>query len=69
MPTKIHSMFTSRYSNGTKVKADWKQIEICALAEECKDRQLIQDLTMGVDVHEATGKSVFAPGETAISLR
>ena len=62
MPTKIHSMFTSRYTNGRKVKADWKQIEICALAEECKDRQLIEDLTMGVDVHEATGQTVYGTG-------
>lgn len=41
------------------VEFDFKQLEVCALAHLSGDRQLIEDIRCGVDLHYETGKTVF----------
>jgi hypothetical protein len=63
MPDSIRELFFS--GEGNLVEIDFKQLELCAIAELSGDTQLIQDITDGVDVHYMTGKRVFGWKSTA----
>lgn len=52
----VKKLFVSRWGeDGCIISADYKQIEVIALAYLSQDSQLIADLLNGVDVHEAVG--------------
>lgn len=55
----IKTMFCSRFPEGYIVEADFKQIEVVALAYLSRDPVLCEDIRMGRDIHAETGKSVF----------
>lgn len=55
----FRSIFVSRYTNGSLIEVDFKQIEIIALALWSGDPQLIADIKAGRDIHTETGKMVF----------
>jgi DNA polymerase I-like protein with 3'-5' exonuclease and polymerase domains len=55
----VKSCFDSRYGeDGIIVEADFKQLEVCALAWLTKDPQLIHDVSSGKDIHTEIGKQV-----------
>lgn len=55
----VKKLYVTRYSGGAIIEADYKQIEVVALAIRSGDAQLIADLMAGVDIHTATGRTVF----------
>ena len=56
----VASIYTSRYGDaGILLEVDFKQIEILALAIISGDKQLIDDILSGRDIHEETGRPVF----------
>jgi hypothetical protein len=62
-PPIVADLFKCRAPNSARFSIDFSQIEIIALAQECKDKQLVQDLRDGVDVHWVTGVSVYPEWE------
>lgn len=59
----VASIYTSRFGDqGVLLEVDFKQIEVIALAIVSGDAQLKDDIKMGRDIHEMTGKSVFSHG-------
>ena len=65
--SKIRDCFTSRFGHdGRIVTADFKQLEVVALAFLSRDKQLMADIRDGRDIHFETGKLVFGwkvPGD------
>jgi DNA polymerase I-like protein with 3'-5' exonuclease and polymerase domains len=57
----VASIYTSRFGKdaGVLIEVDFKQIEVVALATLSQDRQLIDDILKGRDIHAETGKPVF----------
>ena len=56
----IKQIFTSRYgADGLIVEVDFNQLEVVALAHVTKDKQLIEDISSGVDIHSALYKAMF----------
>jgi DNA polymerase I-like protein with 3'-5' exonuclease and polymerase domains len=60
----IKKIFTSRYDlvgigNGLIVEVDFNQLEVVALAHVTKDKQLIEDISGGADIHSALYKDMF----------
>ena len=61
----VKKLFISRWGeDGCIISADYKQIEIIALAYLSKDKQLIKDILDGVDVHTAVGWNYYGPRYT-----
>lgn len=60
----VKKMFKSRFHNGVIVDADFKQIEIVALAYLSKCPILCDDIINGKDIHTETGKGVFGHAMT-----
>jgi DNA polymerase I-like protein with 3'-5' exonuclease and polymerase domains len=56
----VKRCFSSRFGkDGVIVEADYKQLEVICLAHLSQDRQLIEDIKNGVDIHSEVGKKVF----------
>ena len=55
----IKKIFTSRFEDGLIVEVDFNQLEVAALAHVTKDKQLIEDISSGVDIHSALYESMF----------
>ena len=58
----IKQIFNSRYnlfSKGVIIEVDFNQLEVVALAHVTKDKQLIADISSGVDIHSALYKDMF----------
>jgi DNA polymerase I len=51
MPSNIKQAFISRFAGGYLLEADFGQLEVYALAYLSQDKQLMQDLTDGLDLH------------------
>jgi DNA polymerase I-like protein with 3'-5' exonuclease and polymerase domains len=61
----VKSVFKSRWgADGYIVEADYKQLEVVALAAVTQDPTLIDDLKNGRDIHFETGKAVFGDSMT-----
>lgn len=58
--SKVKTVFTSRWGDkGKIVEADYKQLEVIALAYLTRDPTLMDDICTGKDMHYETGKKVF----------
>lgn len=55
----IKKCYVTRYDNGYLVEIDFKQLEIVALAQLSKDKQLISDIEYGIDIHAELYNQVF----------
>ncbi len=56
----VASIYTSRFGKeGTLLEVDFKQVEVLALAVLSGDKQLMDDILKGRDIHAETGKPVF----------
>ena len=55
----IKQIFTSRFRDGVIVEVDFNQLEVVALAHVTRDKQLITDISRGVDIHSALYESMF----------
>lgn len=49
----IKKIFKSRFPDGLLVEFDFSQLEVAILAHVSKDRQLLEDITGGTDIHTA----------------
>jgi len=43
------------------IEADYKQLEVVALAYDTQDPQLIDDIKQGIDIHDVISKMVYGP--------
>jgi hypothetical protein len=59
IPPVVKKFLGTRFKEGCLLESDFSQLEVCALAYLSDDRQLIDDLNNGVDVHYQTGKDVM----------
>src|SRR3990167_1637543 len=57
MPVDIRKLFYA--DDGDLYEIDFKQLELCSIAELSGDAQLIKDIQDGVDVHYEVGRQVF----------
>ena len=58
----VKDLIISRWGDdGVIIEADYKQLEVVALAAFTGDPTLLDDLKNGRDIHEETGKAVFGP--------
>jgi DNA polymerase I-like protein with 3'-5' exonuclease and polymerase domains len=56
----IKQIFVSRWgSDGVIVECDFNQLEVVALAHITRDKQLIKDISSGVDIHSALYNAMF----------
>lgn len=63
--SQIKTIFSSRFGReGMIIEADYKQLEVIGLAFLSNDKQLINDILTGKDMHKETGKLVFGVGMT-----
>lgn len=59
----IRSAFISRYGeDGWLLEADFSQLEVVALAFLSQDKQLLYDVTHGVDIHAINAANLFGQG-------
>lgn len=65
----IKECFTSRYSDGWIIEADFSQLEIIVLAHLCKDEQLIDDIQSGKDMHTVRAAELFDKAEADVSKK
>jgi DNA polymerase-1 len=63
----IKNCFVSRYADGYIVEADWKQLEIAALAILSGDKNLILDLQSGKDLHRRNAAQLYLKPENRVS--
>lgn len=56
---EIKKVFISRFHEGKIIEADFKQLEVVILAHITGDKQLIADLSGGVDIHSALYEGLF----------
>ena len=58
--SEVKSAFVSRWgADGYILEADYKQLEVVALAFLSQDKTLLSDIRDGRDIHEMTGSRVF----------
>ena len=55
----IKQIFNSRFNDGVIVEVDFNQLEVVALAHVTRDKQLIKDISSGVDIHSALYEGLF----------
>lgn len=55
----LKKLITSRYENGVVVAADFKQLEFRVAGLLSGDKQLIQDVSEGFDIHDHSAKMAF----------
>lgn len=59
-PPEVAELFKSRHDDGGHILSiDFSQVEILALAQECRDDALLTDLNAGKDIHYETGCLAF----------
>ena len=59
----VKEAFVSYYGkDGVILEVDFKQLEVCALAWLTKDRQLIEDIRKGLDIHSTLAKQLGMDG-------
>lgn len=55
----VKKVFTSRYPNGKIIEIDFSQLEVIALAHLSQDKQLLYDVSHGVDMHLENASVIF----------
>lgn len=55
----LRKMFSSSFSNGTIISADYNQIELRLMANFSGDENMIADYLSGKDIHTATASKIF----------
>lgn len=55
----LRKMFSSSFSNGTIISADYNQIELRLMANFSGDGNMIADYLSGKDIHTATASKIF----------
>lgn len=65
--SNIKQCFNSRWIGGYIMEADYSQLEIIALAELTQDKQLIQDIIDGVDLHRLRASELFRVPEGLVT--
>lgn len=55
----IKQIFNSRFNDGVIVEVDFNQLEVVALAHVTRDKQLIKDISGGIDIHSALYEGMF----------
>lgn len=66
----IKQVFTSRFGDdGVIIDIDFSQLEIVALAYLSQDKQLMQDITYGLDIHTELFKSMYGGVEPTSQQR
>ena len=56
---KIKDAFTSRFKDGKILEADYSQLEVIGLAHLTQDKQLMYDVSHGVDMHLENASTIF----------
>lgn len=60
--SEVRKLFISRHGeDGCIVSVDYKQLEVVALAFLSRDRQLMDDIKNGVDIHTGVGRTLYGP--------
>ena len=68
MDSDVKKLFVSRWGeDGMIISADYKQIEIIALAYLSQDPQLIDDILNGRDIHEEVGRAYYGRSKAVIT--
>lgn len=57
--SKIRECFTSRYTGGKILEADYSQLEIIALAHLSGDLQMAADIRVGTDLHRVRAAQMY----------
>jgi DNA polymerase I-like protein with 3'-5' exonuclease and polymerase domains len=57
--SQVKSVFVSRFEGGKIIEADFNQLEIVGLAYLSQDKQLIEDINSGKDIHTELYKEAF----------
>ena len=55
----LRKMFSSQFSGGTMISADYNQIELRLMANFSGDENMIEDYLSGKDIHTATASKIF----------
>ena len=64
--SRIKECFTTRFENGKIVNADFSQLEVVGLAILSLDRQLIDDIKSGRDMHVVRAAELFGIPESTV---
>jgi DNA polymerase-1 len=65
--SRIKECFTTRFENGKIVNADFSQLEVVGLAILSLDRQLIDDIKSGRDMHVVRAAELLGIAESAVT--
>tara|TARA_R110002020_G_scaffold461981_1_gene681227 strand:- start:2025 stop:2894 length:870 start_codon:yes stop_codon:yes gene_type:complete len=65
--SRIRKCFTSRYEDGFLVEADYSQLEIVVLAYLSDDKNLIDDLQSGRDLHRMRASELYNIEESKVT--
>lgn len=65
--SRIKECFTTRFKDGKIVNADFSQLEVVGLAILSLDRQLIEDIKSGMDMHIVRAASLFNVPESKVT--
>ena len=65
--SRIKECFTTRFENGKIVNADFSQLEVVGLAILSLDRQLIEDIKSGRDMHVIRAAELLGIAESAVT--
>lgn len=68
-PPELRRFVWSGHPGNVLITADFKQIEVCALAYSTQDNVLINHIDDGVDVHGVAGKPTFGATMTELERR
>lgn len=60
----IRKYFQSRFPGGLLIEVDFSQLEVIVLAHLTGDKQLIEDIVNGTDVHAINAEKLFGKGFT-----
>lgn len=55
----LRKMFSSQFSGGTMISADYNQIELRLMANFSGDENMVADYLSGKDIHSATASKIF----------
>lgn len=65
--SRIKECFTTRFPKGKIVNADFSQLEVVGLAILSMDKQLIEDIKSGMDMHIVRAASLFNVPESKVT--
>jgi len=57
--SEIRKYFESRFTNGYLMEFDFSQLEVVVLAYLSQDKQLIQDIVDGIDIHRVNAAKMY----------